>query len=203
MRKKANTILIILAILVGVVVFSTTLVRAIWYAPNESEFSAPVPAVTVRATSTPSPHQWPVVLRIPSLGINAPVQSVGMSKKGNMAVPTNFTDVAWYKGRAAPGQVGSAVFNGHVDNGLGMDGVFKHLNEVQVGDIILVDSKDGKTYTYVVEQIKNYPYKSVPNEMIFNATDSARLTIITCEGAWVAGEKTYDHRLVVFATLSD
>ena len=28
-----------------------------------------------------------------------------------------------------------------------------------------------------------------------------RLALITCDGAWVQGNRTYDHRLVVYATL--
>ena len=201
MWKKINTGVAVIIIAICLVVFSTTLTRAVWYTPSESELSVPVPTTAPLSAGAPTPGQWPVTLRVPSLAIVAHVQSVGISKKGNMAVPTNYTDVAWYKGGSAPGQLGSAVFDGHVDNGFGMDGVFKHLGEIKAGDKIITTSKEGKTYTYAVEKTENYPYTSVPDETIFNASDAARLNIITCEGAWVAGEKTYDHRLVVYAKL--
>ncbi len=200
MRKKSKTLVALLGISACAIIFTTTLTRAVWYSPNETEVPTPV-VVSVLKAGAPKPGAWPSQLRIPSLGIDAHVQSVGISKKGNMAVPTNYTDVAWYKGGPAPGQVGSAIFDGHVDNGFGMDGVFKHLGEIKVGDKILATSKEGKTFTYAVERTENYPYQSVPDETIFNAKDAARLNIITCEGAWVAGEKTYDHRLVVYAKL--
>lgn len=202
MWKKINITIAIVAIVAGLGVFSSTLTRAVWYSSTDTESQIAVPVTVPHKAGVPTPEQWPVTLSIPSLNIKAHVQSVGISKKGNMAVPTNYTDVAWYKGGPAPGQTGSAVFDGHVDNGFGLDGVFKHLGEIKPGDKIEALAKNGKTFTYVVERTENYPYQSVPDAGIFNAADAARLNIITCEGAWVSGDKTYDHRLVVYAKLA-
>ncbi len=195
--------LAILAIVAGCIVFSVTLVRAVWYAPEEGVFSVPTffsPfSSTTKAVSTPD--SWPVRLSIPSLGVAANVQAVGVGKTGNMAVPTNYTDVAWYKGGTSPGHIGSAVFDGHVDNGFGLDGVFKHLGDIAIGAHILVTTKDGTTYTYGVDRTEAYPYDAVPTDTIFHSDDAAHLVIITCDGVWISGKKTYDHRLVVYATL--
>jgi sortase A len=197
MIRNLKTIIAVLAIGIGLAVFSVTLVRATLYAPEKSDYS-----LTGKPHATISvPKENPMRLRIPSLKIDAKVQYVGVNAKGNMGVPSNFTDVAWYQDGTVPGQVGSAVIDGHVDNGLGLDGVFKRLAEVRVGDDVYVETKEGKKLHFVVSDIQNYPFQSVPNDKVFAAKDAQRLNLITCEGAWIAGEKTYDHRLVVYTTL--
>lgn len=178
------------------VVFLTTLARATLFPPLE-----------MMATSTPAisanvaPGDYPARLRVPALGIDANVQQTGLTAAGAMGTPTNFTDVAWYKYGPVPGQNGDAVIDGHVDNGLSLAGVFKHLGDIKVGDDIYVDTKDGRTLHFVVNDIEIYPYQSVPTALIFDQTDRPRLNLITCDGTWVKGGKTYNERLVVFAEL--
>lgn len=179
----------------AVAIFTTTIVRAFFYAPD-TEIVAPE-SVSVET----SPLHHPTQLVIPSLGIDAEVQEVGITADGNMGVPTNFTDVAWYKYGAAPGGAGSAVIAGHVDNGLGLSGVFKRLNELEEGDEISIERKDGTRLTFIVTGTRSYPYDDVPTDIVFNPSGSARLNLITCEGSWVKSEKTYDQRLVVFTKL--
>jgi len=41
----------------------------------------------------------------------------------------------------------------------------------------------------------------VPLQKLFLQNDKARLNLVTCDGAWIAGEKTYNRRLVVYAEL--
>lgn len=175
-------------------VFVLTLVHAVWWAPD-SELA--VPSI-IAATDVANP---PLRLVIPSLNINAAVQQVGVGIRGNMAVPNNYTDVGWYRAGVSPGQIGSAVMDGHADNGFSQPAVFKRLGEIKMGDDIYVVAKDGSKIDFVVTGIELYPYKSAPTELIFSRRDKARLNLITCDGVWVAGEKTYDTRLVVFAEL--
>lgn len=182
----------------AVIVFATTLARAVLYVPSGEVVSSTLEAMAPARTALPS--DLPQRLRIPTLSINATVQRVGIGKSGAMAVPTNFTDVAWYRLGTVPGVAGSAVMDGHVDNGLALAGVFKHLGEITVGDDVYVDTATS-TLHFVVTDIENYPYKDVPLEKVFLQHDTARLNLITCEGAWVQGEKTYDHRLVVYTQL--
>ncbi len=142
----------------------------------------------------------PARLLIPSLHINASVQHVGRTAAGLMRDPSNFTDVAWYKGGPEPGQEGSAVIAGHLDNALGLDGVFKHLNDIQTGQDIEVRTAAGGTLYFRVTDIENYPYTQVPED-IFTKTGGSYLNLITCAGVWLQQERTYDHRLVVYTTL--
>ncbi len=176
-------------------IFVETLVHALWWAPD-SEIA--VPAHTALAATATNP---PVRLLIPSLTIDAAVQQVGVAISGNLAVPNNYTDVAWYRGGPAPGQIGSAVMDGHTDNGFALPGVFKYLGEIKKGDSIYVVAHDGSKIAFVVMDIQIYPYQSAPTNLIFKRNDRARLNLITCDGAWIAGQKTYNERLVVFAEL--
>jgi sortase A len=144
----------------------------------------------------------PVRLQIPSLHIDAKVQYVGTTPAGTMGVPSNFVDVAWFKQGTVPGQLGSAAIDGHVDNGLALAGVFKHLGDIAVGDSVYVQTKDKGLLHFVVYDIESYPYTEVPLQTIFGRTDGAYLNLITCEGAWVQGQRTYDHRLVVYTKLA-
>ena len=185
-------------VLCAAFVFGQTAVDALWYV---SDTEVPVPE-TIELTEVASPEDYPARFRVPALGIDTRVQHVGVNAKGNMAVPNNFTDVGWYKYGTPPGFVGSAVVAGHVDNGLGLPGVFKNLSELKIGDDIFVEREDGVELRFVVTEIQVYPYTLVPRDILFSRRDLPRLNLITCEGAWVAGERTYDQRLVVYAGLA-
>lgn len=180
----------------AVAIFTTTMVRALFYSPD-TEIAVPPDEVVAS-----NPQHHPVRLIIPSLEIDAAVQDVGVNESGNMGVPSNFTDVAWYRYGVVPGGAGSSVIAGHVDNGLGLAGVFKRLDELEIGDEIVVERRDGTRRTFIVTGKRSYPYDAVPTEIIFNPSGSARLNLITCGGSWIKSAKTYDQRLVVFTKLA-
>lgn len=190
-RMTAATFVAGLVMAAALIVFGWTLVHALWYAPDGSPTGA-----VVAATSSD-----PTRLVIPALNISANVQYVGVNAQGNMRAPDNFTDVAWYDPGVVPGQLGSAVIDGHVDNGLGLDGVFKHLQDIAIGNDVYVVDKNGVQLHFKVVDIETYPYENTPANTIFGRTDTARLNLITCEGVWVPSGDTYDHRLVVYTEL--
>lgn len=199
MRKNRKTLAALLLLGLGAGVFCVTLVRATILPPIEEE--GPAPSSKAATQSLALDTDKPARLRIPALGVDAAVQHVGIGKSGNMAVPTNFTDVGWYRFGTVPGFTGSAVMDGHVDNGLALAGVFKHLSELKVGDEVTVETKGGETKRFRVIEMTTYNYKEVPTEKLFNRADGARLNLVTCDGAWIAGEKTYDQRLIVYTVL--
>ncbi len=145
----------------------------------------------------------PTRLKIPSLDIDARVQQVGINKKGEMGIPDNFRDVAWYAYGPAPGEKGSAVIDGHVDNALALSGVFKRLHEVRAGDEVIVVTESGAQLRFIVVDVQTYPYADVPLDLIFTRADAARLNLITCAGTWVSGLRTYDKRTVVYTIFSN
>ena len=202
--KNFDRIAAVLVILVSAAVFGTVLVHALWYAPEPQTSAPPGMAAAVSSSmAAVSPGDYPDRLTIPRLGVNARVQMAGLSYKGNIGVPSNFTDVAWYKYGALPGRVGTAIVDGHVDNGLGLDGVFKHLIDLQAGDDVYVTTKSGIRLHFVVAEIGNYPYQQVPIPRLLAQQTDPELALISCDGSWVEGQRTYDHRLVIYAKLQN
>ncbi len=180
--------------------FVTTLVRATLYAPDQEVASSTLAALAPARSATAG--DLPARLRIPRLTIDAHVKHVGVNAQGLMATPGNFTDVGWYKYGTVPGFMGSAVIDGHVDNALALDGVFKHLQELKVGDDLYVDTASSTTLHFVVTEVASYKAEDVPLERLFGAKDGAHLNLITCTGTWSKAQNEYAERLVVYATLA-
>jgi len=196
MNHGIRTFFIAIVTIAAVAVFGVTLTRAVWLAPDSSVY---VPDGVVRREVPP--EEQPARLLIPALGIDAHIQYVGVNGSGNMGTPSNFTDVAWYKFGTAPGEIGSAAIDGHVDNGLGLAGVFKRLGDLKVGDDVYVTRKNGEKLHFKVYNVVSYPYTDVPLDLIFNKADGRFLNLITCEGTFIKNEKTYDQRLIVYTRL--
>lgn len=206
-------------IMLGVILAGFVIVRATYYAPDTDTTPPTVltedtsPAATSSAVAgiitskpkpaaTATPSSYPVRLVVPDANVNAGVQYVGVKSNGAMANPSNFTDVGWYKNGTIPGQIGSAVMAGHVDNALALSGVFKHLEDLKPGDDVYVTRKDGAKLHFRVDSVEYYNYKQAPNMRIFTSSDGkAHLNLITCAGTWLKSEKSYDQRLVVYTTL--
>ena len=143
----------------------------------------------------------PAHLTIPSIGVSADVERVGKTVDGAMGTPSNFTNVAWYALGAKPGEPGNAVIDGHVNNALTTSGVFEHLSQVKLGDVVTVADSGGRTLSYRVTEVQEYPATTTPAASIFAATGPSQLVLITCDGSWVSAEHQFDKRLVVVAAL--
>jgi len=159
------------------------------------------PIITPK-TEAPKIQTSPSRLIIPALKIDANVQYVGMNDKGNMGTPKGFTDVAWYEPGTTPGEPGSAVMAGHVDNAIALDGVFKHLGDLHVGDDVYVKRNDGTQVHFVVNDVETYPYQETPANLVFGQSNESHINLISCAGTWMKDLKTYDKRLVVYTTLA-
>lgn len=144
----------------------------------------------------------PVRLSIPALDINAPIREVGLNANGAMSAPSKYSEVAWYRKGTVPGNKGSAVLAGHLDNGLGLSGVFKNLKDIEEGDEIFVKDSRGDLRKFIVVDIRAFDYDDVDGNMIF-APEAGRslLRLVTCGGKWLPEKKTYDRRLVATAEL--
>ncbi len=161
------------------------------------------PSAAVRAappTQAPTgaaPVAAPLRLIVPKIGLDALVEPVGVDVAGNLAVPANPADVAWYRPGVAPGHTGDAVMDGHLDWTTG-PAVFWHLGELQAGDELDVLSQTGARLRFVVNGVARYPYASHPPGL-FAPDGPAELSLITCAGSWDRSRKTYLERLVVTA----
>jgi LPXTG-site transpeptidase (sortase) family protein len=147
--------------------------------------------------------ELPSRLRIPAIGVDAHIQSVGLAWQGtgDMGIPTNFTDVAWYKDGPRPGAPGRAVIDGHLDGKDVPRAVFYDLDKLKKGDLVEVEDKTGKVFQFRVVKVASYDYDA-PTEEVFSAeASSARLNLITCSGGWLKSEGVYEKRVVVFTEL--
>src|SRR5947209_7865092 len=76
-----------------------------------------------KATLTPLPD-LPQRIVIPSLNVDSTIEQVGLDSQKRMDVPKNVFDVGWYDLGVRPGQIGSAVIDGHFDTPTGAPSVF-------------------------------------------------------------------------------
>lgn len=140
----------------------------------------------------------PTRLRIPALGVDAPVEPHGVNRRtGQMDVPRNVTDVAWYQHGPAPGEPGSAVLAAHVDLSDQGRGVFFGLRRLELGDTVTVSFADGGIQEFEVIGRATYHKRDLPLDSIFASEGSPVLTLVTCGGVFSGGN--YDSNVVVYA----
>ncbi len=181
-----------------------------------SEGSPPVPAPgsaspPAMTTATPSIPRFtissgtdtetriPTGLRIPALGQDAPVVVAGVDDAGEMEVPANVTDVAWYGFGPAPGEPGSSVLAAHVDLAGQGPGVFHRLGSLEPGSLIFVEFDDGTSAAYISRARAIYDKNELPTDALFSREGPPVLTLITCGGGFNRSLGSYDSNIVVFA----
>ncbi len=140
----------------------------------------------------------PLRLSIPVIGLDTRLESVGLTPEGAMDVPTDPSTAAWFDLSPAPGEVGSAVIAGHFGWRDGIPAVFDNLSLLRKGDIVSVQSTDGRTTQFMVREIRTYDAYADAASVFYSSDGKAHLNLITCEGAWNPATKTYSNRLVVF-----
>lgn len=165
--------------------------------PTGDASASPSAVASPRRSTVPGA---PRRLRIPSIGVDTTVESVGLAPGGGMGIPSNPFVVAWYDLGPRPGDLGNAVIDGHLDHP-GGPGVFWNLGRLRAGDKILVQTYDGQWKTFVVTFTAEYPYDHSPVDLIFGPSLSANLNLITCEGVFNHAQHNYDRRRVVYARL--
>jgi len=143
----------------------------------------------------------PVRLKIPSINIDAAVESLGLTTGGAMDAPKGPDNVAWYKLGQRPGEEGSAVIAGHSNWNKGAPAVFDKINQLQPGDRLYIMDDKGRTTIFAVRELRNYNQNDDAAAVFGSSDGKAHLNLITCEGAWNKVTKSYSKRLVVFADL--
>jgi hypothetical protein len=169
-------------------------------APRPPVVSAP-PAPVAPQVAAPAPQQEPPVrVRLPALGVDAPVAPVGVDDRGRMAVPLDVGTVGWYRFGPGPGAAtGSAVLSGHVDDREQGYGAFHRLGDLAPGDPVAVDLAGGGTVTYRVEAVTRVPKADLPVADVFSRAGAPRLTLVTCGGPFDYEAHGYRDNVVVVA----
>lgn len=144
----------------------------------------------------------PREITIPSIGVSAKIVPVGVDSEGNMAVPEDLLEVGWYEPGFKPGEMGSAVFAGHVNSRFGLPTIFKDLDAIQLNDVFSIIDEDGREFEFKVVAKNTYDFRNAPLEEIYGPQEVPTVTLITCDDdLWLGAEGTYKDRLVVTAVL--
>jgi LPXTG-site transpeptidase (sortase) family protein len=143
----------------------------------------------------------PVRLSIPKIKVDSLVESVGLKADGSLAVPKDPFDVAWYNFGPRPGEIGSAVIDGHSGWINHVPVTFDNLNQLETGDKIYIIDNQGATTTFVVREKLEYDSTANIPEVFHSEDGQAHLNLITCAGDWNPLTQNYAKRLVIFSTL--
>ena len=122
-------------------------------AAAKSTAAAPKAGVTAAAkpstkpTTTPAvAAAEPVALRIPAIGVQSNLIKLGLNPDNSLEVPQpgpDYDKAGWFTGSPAPGEVGPAVIEGHIDSAANGPSVFFQLGAVTPGNDIEIDRADG------------------------------------------------------------
>lgn len=145
--------------------------------------------------------EQPTKLAIKSIGVNAPIVALGLTKTGAMAAPDNNTDIGWYDQSAKVGETYYAMLlDGH--RGVaGRWGVLRRLRDLKKYDEIDVTTESGRTASYQVREIVTERVDQVDmrRALLPHAPGLQSLTLITCDGSYNQAKNVYDKRTIVYA----
>lgn len=166
---------------------------------NASDDALPANPINLLEELADRSSAVPVRLRVDALGVDAPVDPYGIDDNGQMDVPTNVSDVGWYRYGPIPGERGSAVLAAHVDLAGQGPGVFFDLRMLEPGDQIMITFSDGSEQWFAATARTVYEKEELPLDAIFSRSGSPVLTLITCGGGFNRSIQRYDSNVVVYA----
>jgi LPXTG-site transpeptidase (sortase) family protein len=203
-RKRAPWGVIALVLLTGL-----ALIRN---GSGEFDVGPPQPASAAAADSAvstgtfgqaaqPLPYAVPNRVRIPAIQVDAPMIPVGLDAEGWVdAPPAEDPNLAgWFTGAVSPGEKGTAVVVGHVDNQQG-PAVFYGLGALKKGNRVEIARGDGKTAVFEIYGIEVFEKNNFPGDRVYASKGAPELRVITCGGGF-SQQNGYDGNVVAFARL--
>ncbi|GCB49604.1 class F sortase [Streptomyces sp. NL15-2K] len=160
------------------------------------------PGRSAPPAATALPPSPPDRIRIPSIRVNAPLMGLALTPTGSLDVPPAAKKnlAGWYEAGTTPGERGTAIVAGHVDNADG-PAVFYRLGALKRGAAIEVDRRDGAVAVFAVDAVEVYAAKDFPDEKVYGAAARPELRVITCGGDY-SRSTGYQGNVVVFAHLT-
>ncbi|MGQ4477366.1 class F sortase [Streptomyces sp. SAS_276] len=182
-----------------------------WLLANGSETNAPPQPsaaearpdpVAGRTAARPLPPSPPDRIRIPAIHVDAPLMGLGLTTTGSLDVPPAAKKnlAGWYEAGTTPGETGTAIVAGHVDNADG-PAVFYDLGALKKGNTVELDRLDGSVALFTVDAVEVYQASRFPDQKVYGASRRPELRVITCGGGY-SRATGYQGNVVVFAHLS-
>ncbi|MGW0120866.1 class F sortase [Streptomyces sp. NPDC003327] len=140
-------------------------------------------------------------IKIPAIRVAAPIMDVGLDPDGWVSAPPpqDANLAGWYQNGIAPGQRGTAVVVGHVDNDRG-PAVFYGLGSLRKGQHVEVERYDGRVAVFEVYGVEVYAKNDFPGVQVYADTGQPELRVITCGGGYTRANG-YDGNVVVYARM--
>lgn len=150
----------------------------------------------------PLSRSLPQRITIPSIDVRAPVGEVALGADGWIDAPplSDNNLAAWYEGSVTPGEPGTSVVVGHVDNTAG-PAVFYGLGALGKGRRIEIRRADGSTAVFTVYAVEVVSKAGFPADRVYANAADPELRVLTCGGGY--SRKTgYDGNVVAYARLT-
>ncbi|ANJ25750.1 class F sortase [Agromyces aureus] len=180
---------------------SATEPRTVRPTPPQPAAAPAIPMVSAALEDRPPLNgQPPVRLSVPDLGIDVPIEPVGLDDEGRMGLPANPATAAWYAYGVAPGDPsGSAVIAAHVDSIEYDIGPFSRLAGAPSGTLIDVTSADGTVRRFALDSIDTVLKGTVDWSSVFRRDGAPVLTLVTCGGEFDWSARRYLSSVIVTA----
>ncbi len=161
------------------------------FAPDPASVAAPLAAST------------PMTIKIPAIGVNAPVTRLDLNKDGTVQVPPldNHNLAGWYDRSVPPGTLGTSVILGHVDDYAGPS-VFYNIKNLHRGQVIDIVRADGETAVFAVDGVQKAAKTNFPTSDVYGNAPYPALRLVTCGGPFDAKTGQYLDSIVVYAHLA-
>jgi len=147
-----------------------------------------------------APRPAPVALRIPAIGVDVSLSTLGLNADHTVQVPTDFQQAGWFGLGPSPGQTGSAVILGHVDSYTG-PAVFFQIRTLRAGDQVNVSLADGAIAHFQVSAVAMYAKDQFPAQQVYAPHGGSALQLVTCGGTFDTHTRSYLSNIVAYTTL--
>lgn len=142
----------------------------------------------------------PVRLDIPAVGIDAPIEPIGLNQDRALGWAASDMAVGWYSQGFRPGESGNAVLVGHLrTHEADRPGGLWRLDEVKPGNDVVVTMSDGDQLRYLVTAADEFDAHDRPLARLFGKVATENLNIIT--HSYLEEQGKGKKFMVVFSTL--
>jgi len=142
----------------------------------------------------------PVSIRIPAIGVSVSLSQLGLNADKSAQVPTKYEEPGWFKLGPTPGQTGSAVILGHVDDKKG-PAVFFKVKTLKAGDKVDVSLTNGVISHFVVKAVETYSKADFPAKKVYGSQGFSALQLVTCGGKFDKATGHYESNVVAYTSL--